>query len=217
MPPREYEELYSRATGTFSLEDAYYRYERGIVRSYTREAMPVDEGNDAILIDSLLEHLVIDIIDMDTFSNLRQGAHHRSEYDFMLDVIEEADMYFMDREARSSSSAAALVAENSGEEEEELGTEVLLLFTTTTTTTDANSSSNSRAALKNEDVCCFCLENFPDVVFEGCHKKKKKTNPSSSSGVCCYLCARMILERDDGDEVKKCPHCRAVITDFSFC
>ena len=72
----------------------------------------------------------------------------------------------------------------------------------------AEEKYNTRVASHEgeEDVCCVCLENFPNVVFQGCHKSLLS---KGGGGICCFPCARTILERG-----MKCPHCRAVITGF---
>jgi hypothetical protein len=41
-----------------------------------------------------------------------------------------------------------------------------------------------RIALPHEDVCCVCLENYPNTTFVGCGK---------STGVVCAPCAERVL------------------------
>ena len=204
------------------LEDVFERYERRRVPDNNNiinigDTLNVYEANDAFLLFSL-ENLEIDV-DLDTFSALRDGVQLMSPFEEMMEredtaqrLMEERrdalverviNQYTRVRNPDSSDGVDPFAADDYRVWMERLGEE---FHQRAAEEQDNEARQVTRLALENEDVCCVCLENFPNVVFEGGCQRNTTT---TTSGVCCYPCTRMILEQR-----MKCPHCRAVITGF---
>ena len=209
-----------------SIDSVFSQYERRGPIIDIGDMLNVHGANDAFLLFSL-ESLEIDV-DLDTFSALRDGVHLMSPFEEMMQreeddaqrlmeerrdaLIEHAiDAYTRVRQPSGGDGSGGSSNNNSAAEEEEdyrVWMEIMGEEFHQRAAEEQNNGEEvqlTRLALENEDVCCICLENFPNVVFEGgCQK-------TTSPGVCCYPCTRiMVLDRG----MMKCPHCRADITDF---